>query len=104
MTYVATGRVASEPDFHDLPDGGTICTFRLATSRLDGWGNAQTEWFGLRVVDVAADAARADVAMGAHLVVSGTLRGAPREAGSAGPAGMLIDTATVAVADTGPAA
>ncbi|MDN4473734.1 single-stranded DNA-binding protein [Demequina zhanjiangensis] len=98
MAYVATGRVASEPDFHELPDGSAICTFRLASSRRDRCGNPQTEWFTVRAVEDAV-AARDLARKGAHLTVSGTLRAAPRESGTAGPAGMLIDSASVAAAD-----
>lgn len=98
MAYVATGRVASDPDFHELPDGSAICMFRLAATRRDRCGNPQTEWFTVRATEDAAVMARDLARKGAQIEVSGTLRAAPRESGTAGSAGMLIDSATVTAA------
>ncbi len=91
MAYIATGRVATEPELASADDGVEICTFRLAATRLDRCGNPQTEWFMVRLHGDDAAVARDTIAKGADVVATGTLRPVP------GESRMLIDGASVAL-------
>ncbi|WNM23294.1 single-stranded DNA-binding protein [Demequina capsici] len=102
MTYVATGRAASELEHHGLPGGEPICTFQLACTRRDRSGTLQTDWFTVRMVGDDAIAGRDLVRLGVELVVTGTLRAAPRAVGSTSSSWMLIDLASLALPPTGP--